>query len=85
MTPFGVFNKVHPAGVKMYPQNYPHQDIAFAHVSDYTDGVEEMLIRPPPTRTSTGCGRMEVRETSLLGLQNSSSEVNQEVASKEAL
>ena len=28
----------------MYPQNYPHRDIAFAHVSDYTDGVEEMLI-----------------------------------------
>ncbi len=44
MTPFGVFNKVNPAGVKMYPQNYPHRDIAFAHVSDYTDGVEEMLI-----------------------------------------
>ncbi len=33
--------------VKNYPQNYPHWDIAFAQVSDYTDSLEDLLSSAP--------------------------------------
>ena len=50
----GVIEQSALAVIKTYPQNYPHWDIAFAHVFDYTDSLEEMLISAPRTYMSSG-------------------------------